>query len=74
MKHEKDAKEYIELLRKKYKVAVFECFDEKDYFLNSLLFKIIKIKPKSFIEKEKTLGLMLLEDTNFLKSSTIYQS
>lgn len=74
MKHERDAKEYIELLRKKYKVAVFECFDEKDYFLNSLLFKIIKIKPKSFIEKEKTLGLMLLEDTNFLKSSTIYQS
>lgn len=72
MKHRKDAEEYIELLRKKYKVAVFECFDEKDYFLNSLLFKIIKIKPKSFIEKEKTLGLMLLENTNYLKNSAVY--
>lgn len=67
MKHEKDAEEYIALLREKYKVLVYDCFQEEDYFLTQLLFKVINIKPKSFTEKEKTLGLMLLEQTNLLK-------
>ncbi len=70
MKHEKDALEYIELLRGKYKFAAFECFKEEDYFLNPMLFKIIKVNPKSYVEKKKVFGLVLLEYTNFLKKNT----
>lgn len=70
MKHEKDAKDYIALLREKYKFAAFDCFREEDYFTNPLLFKIIKVNPKSYVEKKKVYGLVLLEDTNLLKHCT----
>ena len=71
MKHEKDAKDYIALLREKYKFAAFDCFREEDYFLCPTLFKIIKVNPKSCVEKKKVYGLVLLEDTNLLKHCTI---
>ncbi len=67
MKHEKDVQEYIALLREKYKFAAFDCFKEEDYFTNPLLFKIIKVNPKSYVEKKKVYGLVLLEYTNMLK-------
>lgn len=70
MKHEKDALEYIELLREKYKFVAFDCFKEEEYFFTPLLFKIIKVKPKSYVEKEKIFGLMLLEYTDYLRHNT----
>lgn len=70
MKHEKDAEEYIALLREKYKFAAFDCFKEEDYFLCPSLFKIIKVNPKSYVEKKKIYGLVLLEYTNILKHCT----
>lgn len=41
--------------------------EDYDYYLDVLLFKIIKVKPKSVIEKEKTIYLYLTEPTNLLK-------
>ena len=70
MKHEKDAEEYIALLREKYKFAAFDCFKDEDYFLCPTLFKIIKVNPKSYVEKKKVYGLVLLEYTNLLKHCT----
>ena len=67
MKHEKDALEYIELLKKKHKVMAYTLSEDYDYYLDVLLFKIIKVKPKSVIEKEKTIYLYLTELTNLLK-------
>lgn len=67
MKHEKDALEYIELLKKKHKIMVYTLSEDYDYYLDVLLFKIIKVKPKSVIEKEKTIYLYLTEPTNLLK-------
>lgn len=67
MKHEKDALEYIELLKKKHKIMVYILSEDYDYYLDVLLFKIIKVKPKSVIEKEKTIYLYLTEPTNLLK-------
>ena len=67
MKHEKDALEYIELLKKKHKIIVYTLSEDYDYYLDVLLFKIIKVKPKSVIEKEKTIYLYLTEPTNLLK-------
>lgn len=67
MKHEKDALEYIELLKKKHKVMAYTLSEDYDYYLDVLLFKIIKVKPKSVIEKEKTIYLYLTEPTNLLK-------
>lgn len=67
MKHEKDALEYIELLKKKHKVIAYTLSEDYDYYLDVLLFKIIKVKPKSVIEKEKTIYLYLTEPTNLLK-------
>lgn len=66
MKHESDALEYINLLRKKYKVMVMDWVPEEEYFLNTQLFKIIKVNPKSVVEKKKTLGLFILEPSTFL--------
>lgn len=65
MKHEKDALQYIEILKEKYNFNIVEDLEEEDYFLNPLLFKIIKVKPKSCIEKEKTISLWLLECKHF---------
>lgn len=70
MKHEKDAEEYIALLREKYKFIAYDCFREEDYFTDPLLFKIIKVNPKSYVEKKKVYGLVLLEYTNLLKQCT----
>lgn len=70
MKHDKDAIDYIELLRTKYNIIAFDCFKEEDYFTNPLLFKIIKVNPKSYVEKKKVYGLLLVEDTNLLKHCT----
>ena len=67
MKNEKDALEYIELLKKKHKVMAYTLSEDYDYYLDVLLFKIIKVKPKSVIEKEKTIYLYLTEPTNLLK-------
>ena len=67
MKHEKDALEYIELLKKKHKIMVYTLSEDYDYYLDVLLFKIIKVKPKSVIEKGKTIYLYLTEPTNLLK-------
>lgn len=67
MKHEKDALEYIELLKKKHKIMAYTLSEDYDYYLDVLLFKIIKVKPKSVIEKEKTIYLYLTEPTNLLK-------
>ena len=65
MKHEKDALEYIELLKEKYKFDIVDYLDEEDYFVNPWLFKIIKVNPKSCIEKSKVIGLWLLDCGNF---------
>ncbi len=67
MKHEKDAEEYIDILRDRYKFIVFEFSKDDDFFLNSQLFKLIHIKPKSVIEKEKVLALFLAEQSNLIK-------
>jgi len=72
MKHEKDALEYIELLKEKYKFDIVDYLDEEDYFVNPWLFKIIKVNPKSCIEKSKVIGLWLLDCgdfNNFYKES-----
>lgn len=72
MKHEKDALEYIELLKEKYKFDVVDYLDEEEYFVNPWLFKIIKVNPKSCIEKSKVIGLWLLdcgEFNNYYKES-----
>lgn len=66
VKHEKDAQEYIDLLRKKYKFVKVDFCEEEDYFLNPLLFKIIKVNPKSVVEKKKTIGLFLIEPSKIL--------
>lgn len=67
MKHEKDALEYIEILKKKHKLSVYALSEDYDYFLDEMLFKVIKVKPKSAIEKEKTIYLYLDEPTNLMK-------
>lgn len=69
MKHEKDALEYIELLRKQYKFAVFDFYKLEDYCINPLLFKIIKVNPKCVAEKKKVFGLFLLESSNLIKDT-----
>lgn len=71
VKHDKDALDYIELLRTKYKFAAFDFYDIEDYYTHPLLFKIIKVNPKSCVEKKKVYGLVLLEYTNLLKQCTI---
>lgn len=73
MKHEKDALEYIELLKEKYKFDIIDYLDEEDYFVNPWLFKIIKVNPKSCIENSKVIGLWLLDCgdfNNFYKESS----
>ena len=67
VKHDKDAIDYMELLKTKYKFAAFDCFNEEEYYTNPLLFKIIKVTPKSYVEKKKVYGLVLLEYTKLLK-------
>lgn len=71
VKHDKEALDYIELLRIKYKFAAYDFYDIEDYYTNPLLFKIIKVNPKSCVEKKKVYGLVLLEYTNLLKQCTI---
>ncbi|MEG0408546.1 MAG: recombinase family protein [Bacilli bacterium] len=71
MKHEKDALEYIELLRKQYKFAVFDFYKLEDYCLNPFLFKIIKVNPKCVAEKKKVLGLFLLEPSAILENCIV---
>lgn len=56
-------------LKKKYKIMAYTLSEDYDYYLDVLLFKIIKVKPKSVIEKEKTIYLYLTEPTNLLKKS-----
>ena len=45
---------------------VMDWVPEEEYFLNTQLFKIIKVNPKSVVEKKKTLGLFILEPSTFL--------
>ena len=71
VKHDKEAVDYIELLRTKYKFAAYDFYDIEDYYTNPLLFKIIKVNPKSCVEKKKVYGLVLLEFTNLLKQCSI---
>lgn len=65
MKNEKDALEYIELLKKKYNFSVIEWEDDEDWFLIDNLFKIIKVKPTSLAKKKRIFGLYLKSDTSF---------
>lgn len=65
MKNEKDALEYIEILKKKYNFSVIEWEDDKDWFLMDSLFKIVKVNPTSLAKKKKIFGLYLKEDTAF---------
>lgn len=65
MKNEKDALEYIEILKKKYNFSIIEWEDDKDWFLMDSLFKIIKVNPTSLAKKKKIFGLYLKEDTAF---------
>lgn len=71
VKHDKEALDYIELLRTKYKFAAYDFYDIEDYYTSPLLFKIIKVNPKSCVEKKMVYGLVLLEYTNLLKQCTI---
>lgn len=71
MKHDSDAMDYIELLRTRYKFITCDFYKFEDYFTNPLLFKIIKVNPKSYIEKAKVYGLFLVEQTNLLKQCDI---
>lgn len=71
VKHDKEALDYIELLRTKYKFAAYDFYNIEDYYTNPLLFKIIKVNPKSCVEKKKVYGLVLLEFTNLLKQCSI---
>lgn len=59
MKYEKDALEYIELLKRKFKIGVTEKIDNS-CLLSPTLFKHIKINPVKAIEKEKDLYLFFL--------------
>ena len=54
-----DALEYIELLRKKYKILVKEKISESE-LINPMLFKIISINPVKAIEKKKDMYLFFL--------------
>lgn len=65
IKNEKDALEYIEILKKKYNFSVIEWEDDEDWFLIDSLFKIIKVNPTSLAKKKKIFGLYLKEDTAF---------
>lgn len=65
MKNEKDALEYIELLKKKYNFSVIEWEDDEDWFLIDNLFKIIKVKPTSLAKKKKIFGLYLENFSTF---------
>ncbi len=65
MKNEKDALEYIKILKKKYNFSVIEWEDDEDWFLIDNLFKIIKVKPTSLAKKKKIFGLYLKGDTAF---------
>lgn len=66
MQREKDALDYINLLKEKYNFVVFSFSKKSEFFFNTQLFKVIHIKPKRIIEKEKLFGLFLTEKTNFL--------
>ena len=59
MKYEKDALEYIELLKEKYKIGITEKVDNS-CLLSPTLFKHIKINPVKAIEKEKDIYLFFL--------------
>ena len=62
-KNEKDALEYIELLRKKYKIDVLELSsdDYEGFYWDVSFFKSINIKPTKAIEKKKSLCLYLAD-------------
>ncbi len=59
MKYQNDALEYIELLRKKYKILVKEKINEQE-LISPMLFKIISINPVKAIEKKKDMYLFFL--------------
>jgi len=63
VKNEKDAFDYIEILKMKYNFEIIEWEDDEDWFLFPTLFKIIKINPTSAAKKKRILGLYLKEKT-----------
>lgn len=69
MKYEKDALEYIELLKKKYKIGVAEKID--NVLLSTSLFKHIKINPVKAIEKEKDIYLFFLGPKEYKNGKAI---
>ncbi len=59
MKSEKDALEYIELLKKKYDIITMQPRAEYDFFRDVAFFKVINIKLTKAIEKNKTFHIYL---------------
>lgn len=60
LKREEEAKEYIDILNKKYNILVMEYDEEDNFYFDENLFKIISITPTKRIEKKKILDYMLL--------------
>lgn len=60
LKREEEAKEYIDILKKKYNILVMEYDEEDNFYFDENLFKIISITPTKRIEKKKILDYMLL--------------
>lgn len=57
LKREEEAKEYIDILKKKYNILVMEYDEEDNFYFDENLFKIISITPTKRIEKKKNIGL-----------------
>lgn len=53
LKREEEAKEYIDILKKKYNILVMEYDEEDDFYFDENLFKIISITPTKRIENKK---------------------
>jgi hypothetical protein len=58
-RNESEAQKYIEILKKKFDISVKDASNEKEYYYNDNLFKIINITPTKAIEKPRTIFLEL---------------
>lgn len=61
LKHEKDALEYIDILKQRYNIMTLEFGEDDNFYFDSNLFRIINIKPTKVIEKPKTIGIYIAE-------------
>ncbi len=67
VKHDRDALDYINILKKQFNVMVINfdnSYNENDNnnYLDPRLFKIIKVRPTRCVEKPKTYSLILAEN------------